>query len=216
MAPAARGGIVADADKNVTISFRSPDLRTTVFVWLISLGMILVGIWNDSPPFWHFPILFGVIFFVISVTTYLETGRGTFRLDKGGIQHVSWLKKSRYLAWQDVDQVKWVPHTCCLEGKGTSISVNWSMANTAWARAFVEKILSPHFDLSIKPEPRWSFDPNRRSILIFCCKVLGISLAGTTIFMVGFVGTLFLQPPWRLWLGAAWFFLFLGGFIASC
>jgi len=155
---------------------------------------------------------------VMIVTSYLETGRGTFRLDKEGIQQVSWLSKSRYLGWQEVDQVKWFPHTYCLQGKGTSISISWTMISrwsaAAPAKAFVERALSPHFDLSIKPERQWSFDPNRRSILKFACKVLGAVVAGTMVFMVGFVGTLFLSPPWRLWLGVAWFFLFLGGFIA--
>jgi len=90
------------------------------------------------------------------------------------------------------------------------------VAASSHAKAFVETALSPQFDLSIKPERRWSFDPNHRSILKFVCKVLGAVVAGTMVFMVGFVGTLFLPPPWRLWVGAAWFFVFPGGFIAAC
>jgi hypothetical protein len=201
--------------ENEKISFRSPDLRATVFVGLLGLGMILYGLWNDSPPFWHFPILIGVIFFFFSVTTYLEPGRGTFRLNKEGIQQVSWFKKSRHLGWQEVDQVKWFPHTCCLQGKGTSISISWTMISrwsvAAPAKAFVERALSPHFDLSIKPVRQWSFDPNVRSFLRWLSKVIGISIAGATLFIVPFAILIFLNAS--RWIGAVWFGLVLLGII---
>src|SRR6266487_6610504 len=103
---------------------------------------ILLGVSNDSPPFRYLLIPMGLACPVMIVTSYLETGRGTFRLDKEGIQQVSWLSKSRYLGWQEVDQVKWFPHTYCLQGKGTSISISWTMISrwsaAAPAKAFVE------------------------------------------------------------------------------
>jgi hypothetical protein len=203
---------MANVDENETISLRSPDLRATGFLALLGLVMILVGVWNDSPPFWHLPIVIGVIFLVINAMTYLETGRGKFRLDKVGILQNPWLKKSQYLAWQDVDQVKWFPNTCCLQGKGTSISFNWTMANAAPAKAFVEKILSAHFDLSAKPVRQWSFERNVRSFLRWLFKVIGISVAGAALFFVGLVVLILLHAS--QWIVAAWFGLFPLGIIS--
>ena|SRR5713101_1479727 len=206
---------MAVPNENEKISFRSPDLRATVFVGLLGLGMILLGVWNDSPPFRYLLIPMGLACPVMIVTSYLETGRGTFRLDKEGIEQVSWFKKSRYLGWQEVDQVKWFPHTCCLQGKGTSISISWTMISrwsvAAPAKAFVERALSPHFDLSIKPIRQWSFDPNVRSFLRWLSKVIGISIAGAALFIVPFAILVFLHAS--RWLGAAWLGLFLSGII---
>src|SRR5260370_23446552 len=106
---------MAVPNENEAISLRSPDLRAAAFMGLFGVGMILLGIWNDSPPFWHLPILIGVIFFVIGATTYLETGRGKFPLARVTILQNSWLKKARYLDWQAVDQVKWFPNTSLLQ-----------------------------------------------------------------------------------------------------
>jgi len=203
---------VVDPRENGSISFRWPDVRGTAFFALVGLGVVWFGFLfpSDLRLVW---IFLGLALLLLIVTVYFDPAQGTFRVDSAGIRQDSLLGKSRYLRWENVDRVKWRAHSCCLEGKDTSISIAFtpvSSKNVVQAKAFVEMVLSRHFDLSIKPVRQWSFDHNLKSFLAWLSKVIGISIAGSALFMAVFVGTLFLNQPWRFWLGLALFVLLLG------
>jgi hypothetical protein len=215
------GVFVAEHCQNDVTSFRWPRSPAGIGVLVaVALGFVLFGLLLPSQenlyPFLSYKwtlILLSVPFFAMPIMIYSDPAQGTFRLNHDGIQQVSLFRKPKHLRWEDVQRVQWAEPSCCLEGAETSISMKF-VPYARRAKAILESALSAYFDLSIKPERRFSFDPNMKSILIFAGKVIGAVVAGTSVFMIGFVGTLFLQPPWRLWLGAAWFFLFLGGVIA--
>jgi hypothetical protein len=146
---------------------------------------------------------------------YCAPAQGAFRLDREGIQQDSLLRKSRYLRWENVERVKWSQGSCCLKGKDISISVAFtpvSSKNALRAKAFVEGVLAAHFDLSIKKDPAWSFDPNFRSIIVWISKIMGLSIFGAVLI----IGPLALSALLGLprWLEQAWFMLSAFGGVA--
>jgi hypothetical protein len=140
---------------------------------------------------------------------YFDTDQGTFRLDHEGIWQVPWFRKPRYLRWENVQRVQWGQLGCCLEGTDTTISMKF-VPVTQQAKTRIESILSPHFDLSIKPVRQWSFNPNVRSFLHWLLKVIGISLVGTVIFIVPFAGLVLLNAKW---VAVAWIAVFPLGIV---
>jgi len=189
---------------------RSYALASVVFFGLISLALLLAVLVLPMSQM-QTGLAFGLLMLCPYVLILWEPGRGTFRLDSEGIQQVAFLRKPRYLCWQDVERVQWRWDASFFEGKGTRISIRWTMVpkrDATQAKAFVEKVLSPHFDLASKPIRQLSFDPNLQSFLVWLGKLIGISIAGTALFMAVFVGILFLNQPWRTWLGVAWIAMF--------
>jgi hypothetical protein len=207
---------VEDREGKDAITFRWPIPAGTVICFLVGLGFLLLVLLLPSSEFglaWFYRlawIYLGVMFLVMPVSVYFDPAQGTFRLDHEGIHQVPLLRTPRHLRWDNVRRVKWGEHTCCFEGKETSISMKF-VAASRHAKAFVETALSPHFDLSIKSVRQWSFDPNVRSFLRWLSKVIVISISGTALFIVPFAILIFLNAS--RWIGAVWFGLVLLGII---
>jgi hypothetical protein len=83
--------------------------------------------------------------------------------------------------------------------------------NVVRAKAFVESVLSPHFDLSIKLVGRDAPLPNLRAVIECIWKPFGVWI---TLFLDGIVGIFFLNQPWRMWLGMSWLAIFGVGWCA--
>ena len=155
-------------------------------------------------------IFLGVLFLALPVTIYCDSAQGKFTLDHEGIRQIPLFKKPRYFHWEDVERLKWDEIGCCLEKKATVISIKF-VPLTREAKSLLESVLSPHFDLSIKPIRQWSFEPNIHSFLRWLAKVVGISVAGAVLFIVPFSALILLHAS--RWIVCSWFGLFLLGTI---
>jgi heme/copper-type cytochrome/quinol oxidase subunit 4 len=164
-----KSGMVDQQQANESISFHS-QLKVLLIGICISIVLVCIAI-----PF--FPLIdktappltlkqqvilpfFAVLLGVLACFIFLSRPEvGDYHIDPEGIQQKTLLMKPRYLRWQDVERVKWDKDLACFEGKGISISILWTLVSgkdVSQAKPFLEKVLSPDFDLSIKPVGRWS------------------------------------------------------------
>jgi hypothetical protein len=80
-----------------------------------------------------------------------QPGLGAFRIDGNGIERTGFRKGRKYLRWEEVDRVQWTKESACFEANGVRIAILWTFITTkdeTQAKPFLEKILSPYFDLS--------------------------------------------------------------------
>ena len=215
-------GVVTDQlQPDETISFRSQNKRFLVPLAIaFGLGLpMVVGLFylndvrvlhlNDNldPLTWkqYLTIVVGFpLFYLVACFLFLsQPGVGNYRINRDGIEHTPFRQNPKFLRWQDVERMKWGRDLACFEGKGTSISILWTLISTkdeTPARPFMKEILSPSFDLSIETVDRWSF--HRR--------LFGLYLAGAAAVYGLFVGFPFLEYPLRLKVDMIWFTLFAG------
>lgn len=137
-----------------------------------------------------------------------QPGLGAYRIDEDGIERSGFLKERKYLRWQDLERVKWNKDFACLEGNGVSITILWTLIATKdemLAKLFLEKVLSPCFDLSIKTMSRPAF--HRR--------LIGLYVSGSAVLFGMFIGFPFLRVPLRFQVEIAWIVLSIGACLVT-
>ena len=209
-------------DRNLKdgVSFIWPKPVGLIIIASVGIGVIVLGLLLSSQYHWIgflsykvMLIFLGALFLALPVAVYCDSAQGTFTLDHDGIRQDPLFRKSRYLRWEAIERVKWGELSCCLEGKGTGISMKFVPISRP-AKMVMERLLSSHFDLSIKPIRKWSFDPDPHSFLRWLAKVIGIALAGVTLFIVPLTALIFLHSSY--WLQVGWFGLFYLAIIIFC
>jgi hypothetical protein len=212
--------VIDDVQPNEAITFRS---QPKVFFRILGIafglgGIMVMGILylndlrilhiNDAFQMtWkqYAGIAIGFpIFYVFSCFLILsQPGLGAYRVDGQGIEQTGFLKERKYLRWQDAERVKWNKDMAIFEGKGVSITILWTLISTkdeTPARQFLEKVLSPCFNLSIKTMSR----------RVFHRRLIGLYVSGAAVLFGMFIGFPFLDGRLRFQVEIAWFVLSIG------
>jgi hypothetical protein len=207
---------MANLQEDEAVTFQSPKWIGLVCAVFIGIGFLAIGLLHPAQEKVQVALIqvpaicLGTVFLTIPVTVFFDSAQGRFSLDREAIKQVPWFRKPRYLRWENVQRVQWGPRGCCLEGTDITISMRFGPLSRQ-AKTLIERVLSPHFDLTIKPVRQWSFEPNLRSFLHWLSKVIGISIAGAAVFILPFAVLVLLNA--NRWVGAAWLFVFLMGMI---